>query len=148
MTVRTWFTISALVVAALTGAFVYRLLQPLAFPEVILRSGDVRIEGDLAASCWPKRGPELRCTRKDAEPASRSTIPSAGTFRFIVTFPAQPEDGEIRIDGPTRLKLDDWRQSLAYELAPGSYTLRARGEYPNDAYVSYLFRFRVTRSGS
>jgi hypothetical protein len=148
VTVRAWFTISALVLAALAAAFVFRLFAPINAPGMLVRSGDVRLQGRLEESCWPARDGELQCEegRSASSPASE-TVPAKGTFRIVVAYPAQPEDGEIRIDGPDPTRIRDWRNPLRYDLEPGTYTLTAQAQYPERAFVRYVFRFRVTRSG-
>lgn len=149
MTVRAWFTISALVLAALATAFVFRLFAPINAPGILVRSGDVRLHGKLDESCWPGRNRELRCEREDAGSVPATEVVAAkGAFRIVVAYPAQPDDGEIRIDGPDPVHIDDWRNPLRYDLEPGTYTLSARANYPERAFVRYVFRFRVTRSGS
>ena len=71
-----------------------------------------------------------------------------GRFRIIVAYPSQPRDGEIRIDGPERVRVDDWRNPLSYDLDPGTYRLTTDAKYVEGAFVRYVFRFTVTRSGS
>jgi hypothetical protein len=76
-------------------------------------------------------------------------VPSRGTFRIVVTYPSQPENGEIRIATEGRFVVNrGWTQSLRYRLEPGHYTLIARAEYSRSTYIDYTFNFNVTRSGS
>jgi len=148
VTVRAWFTISALVLAALAAAFVFRLFAPITAPGILVRSGDVRLNGRLDDACWPGRHGELRCERAESTSPSAVVVPADGRFRIVVAYPVQPEVGEIRIDGPERVRIGDWRNPLPYNLEPGTYTLTAEARYPERAFVRYVFRFRVTRSGS
>lgn len=147
MTVRAWFTISALVLAALAAAFVFRLFAPVPAPEVVARAGEVRLDGEMRETCWPQRGGDVRCRRGDADPRG-GTLPGRGTLRMIVTFPTQPEDGYVSITGPEDLRVDGWRRNVAYDLPPGDYEMTAQATYPGDAFVRYAFRFSVSRSGS
>lgn len=149
MTVRAWFTISALVLVALAAAFVFRLFAPNNPPGILVRSGDVRLQGRLDEACWPGRNGELNCERPESTALpSPEVVPAKGTLRIVVAYPAQPDVGEIRIDGPDPTRVGDWRNHLRYDLEPGTYMLTAEARYPERAFVRYVFRFRVTRSGS
>ncbi len=133
---------------ALAAAFVFRLFAPVTAPAILVRSGEVRLEGRLVDVCWPGRDGELRCEKAESSTTSAPEVPAKGTFRIVVAYPAQPENGEIRINGPSRVRIGDWRNPLPYDLDPGTYTLTAEAKYPERAFVRYVFRFRVTRSGS
>lgn len=148
MTVRAWFTISALVVAALAIAFGFWLFAPARVPSILARSGDVRLEGALVEACWPERGGELTCKESADTDVRAAIVPAKGRFRIVVAFPTQPEDGEIRISGPERVRVNDWRNPLPYDLEPGTYGLTTEARYRDGAYVRYAFRFTVTRAGS
>ena len=150
MTVRTWFTISALVLLALAGAFAFRLFASIPAPEMIVRVGDARLDGALVASCWPQRT-GLKCTEDDAEPKGAADVPPSGRMRFIVTYPVQPEEGRITIrDAETgeAVVRSKWTQRLSYNVPAGRYTIDARGDYPDGAYIRYVFAVTTTRSGS
>src|SRR5688572_13457634 len=149
MTVRTWFTISALVLVALAGAVVYQFLRPLRPPEILVSVGDVRLDGRVERACWPQRNGELDCGSEDRSD-DRRIIPNEGTFRFVVAFPAQPEDGKITIARGRRTleSHDGWDRELDYDLEPGNYVLDVQAQYPEDAHLHYVFPFKVTRSGS
>lgn len=71
-------------------------------------------------------------------------------MRFVV-YPVPPEKGRVTIrdaeTGETVLT-KVWTERFSYELEPGRYTIDARGEYPPDAYVRYVFSVITTRSGS
>lgn len=149
MTVRTWFTISALVLVALAAAFAFRLFTSIPPPEIIVRVGEARVQGSLRAYCWPQRS-GVKCDQQEPESRRAATIPSSGRMRFVV-YPVPPEKGRVTIrdaeTGETVLtKL--WTERFSYELEPGRYTIDARGEYPPEAYVRYLFSVITTRSGS
>jgi hypothetical protein len=150
VTVRTWVTLSVLVLVALTVAVFARFLAPVDAPPVLLRVGQTRIEGARDEANWPQRGGDLRYEEQDREsPADVPTIPREGEFRIVVAFPAQPEDGTIEIErnnergDEERVLREDWTDDLRYELEPGSYTLLAYAEYPDDAFVRYRFGFLV-----
>ncbi len=70
-----------------------------------------------------------------------------GRLRVVVAYPAQPEDGSGSItitDSSGDEVVDEkWDESIEYELDPGSYELTADARYPEDAFVRYVFRFRV-----
>jgi hypothetical protein len=149
MTVRAWFTISALVLLALSAAVIVRLLAPVAAPEILARVGDTRLDGTRIASCWPQRGNDLRCEEGGDDDRELRTIPSSGRMRLIVTYPAQPEKGWVRIDGENDdVAKRDWDDEFRYNLEPGEYQMVAHADYPQNARVRYRFAFRVTRSGS
>lgn len=148
MTVRAWFTISALVLVALAIAFAFRVFGPVSTPGILARSGDVRLEGTLVESCWPGRSGKIACTRGDGARGSAPTVASQGHFRVLVEYYQQPTRGTIRIDGPERIQVDDWRSPLSYDLEPGTYSLTTEARYPQNAFIRYVFRFKVTRSGS
>ena len=144
MTVRTWITLSLLLLVAMTVAVFVRFLAPVDAPPVLARVGDERIEGVLDEACWPQRGGELRCTEGDEGPRAEGTLPDEGTMRLIVAYPAQPEEGRIEIvRGGDRVLRTDWDDEIDYELDRGTYTMTADARYPEDAFVRYRFAFRV-----
>lgn len=152
MTVRAWFTISALMLLALTAAVLFQFLRPVPAPEILMHVGDTRIEGSLDRYCWPQRGGDLRCAGGGGGEAETQPIPASSTFRLVVAYPAQPEEGTVRVvsrdTGETVLRRD-WARSVPYELEPGTYFVEAEARYPADAVVRYRFAFlTVTRSGS
>ena len=151
MTVRAWFTISALVLAALAAAFAFRLFASIPAPEVIVRVGDERLEGAEAAYCWPQRSGLACKEEEDAEPERSVEILRSGSMRFIVTYPVQPSQGRITVrDAETgeAVLRREWTGRLRYDLPPGRYTIDARADYPEDAYVRYVFAVTTIRSGS
>ncbi len=144
MTVRTWITLSVGLLVAMTAAVFIRFLLPVEAPPILVRSGDVRLDGSLVAACWPQRGGELRCEDGDTDAGETATVPREGTFRIIVAYPAQPEEGYLRIspaDGKSGER-EHWDDELDYELEPGRYVLEARAEYPQGGHVAYRFNFR------
>lgn len=149
MTVRTWFTISAIALVALAVAVGIRFFAvPVAAPETTVRSGDIRLDGRTTKSCWPQRSGDLRCTSGDDQP-DVTPIERKGTLRLFVRFVGQPEkgDGTITItdsDGDRVLR-KSWDDAVKYDLDPGTYTLRTHAEYPPKAYVDSVFRLRVER---
>jgi hypothetical protein len=149
MTVRAWFTISAIVLVALTAAVVYRLFAPVPPPEIFVRSGEVRLKGDRLAACWPGRSGEVGCAQPQG-PSSPNDLPTSGRLRFVVGFPVQPKNGSIRIQrlsGGTVLE-SRWRREIVYELPPGTYELQVEARYPEDAYLIYRFLLSINRAGS
>lgn len=144
MTVRTWITLSVLILVALSVAIVVRLLAPVEAPPILVRSGDVRLDGSLVESCWPQRGGDLRCEEGGRFATEVRTIRPEGELRVIVAYPAQPEDGSIEIvrDGGGK-KTYDWDDEVSYDLEPGTYSITARAEYPLDAHVVYRFGFSI-----
>jgi hypothetical protein len=146
VTVRTWFTISVLVLVALSAAVVVRFLAPVDPPPIFVRSGESRLVGSLDKGCWPQRGGDLRCEEGgDGERPRAGTIPREGKLRVVVAYPAQPEDGRIRIVRfPSREVLDEeWSESIDYKFEAGTYVMSADARYPEKAYTRYVFRFRV-----
>ena len=149
MTVRAWFTISAVLLVVLSLAVLYQFTRPIAPPEILVTSGAVRLDGRTAEACWPQRDGKLDCSTADATD-ERMTVKAKGTFRLVVAYPAQPEDGQIEIARGRRTLVseDDWTRAVRYDLEPGDYTLSVQARYPADAFVHQVFPFRVTRSGN
>jgi hypothetical protein len=152
MTVRAWFTISAVALAALPAAFAVQILRPVPPPEILVRVGEQRLDGALESACWPQRNGQLRCTKGD-EKSSREEIPDEGSLRVVLASPAQPQDGFLRIEdsrGKTIVDADEWERTVDYELDPGEHTItiQAGRSGPNQGYVRYVFAVNVTRSGS
>jgi hypothetical protein len=145
MTVRTWITLSVLILVALSVATVVRLLTPVV-PEVVARSGETHLDGTLIETCWPQRGGDLRCEKGD-DRGEVVAVEADGTFNVIVVYPAQPDEGrlQIRRGGKTVVDTDDWERELDYDLEAGTYELIAEGRYPEDAFVRFRFAFRVAR---
>lgn len=152
MTVRAWFTISALVLAALAAAFTLQLLRAVPPPEVLVHVGEERLVSYDRDACWPQRNGKLRCTSEESVDPVRNTVDDNGSLRIVLASPAQPRDGEIRITDSRDEEVVDseWKRTLRYDLDPGEYTLTARAGQSGrgKAYVRYAFLLRVTRSGS
>lgn len=142
MSVRAWFTISAAVLVLLGGAVVYRLLAPVPTPEILGRSGDVRLEGQHLASCWPQRGGPLRCRESRGSP-ELTDVAGRGTLRFLVAYPAEPEEWQITVARDRRTALVEDEARFTYDLEPGRYDVDVQARYPEDAFVQYRFAFRV-----
>lgn len=147
MTVRAWFTISALVLVALFASVAYRFLRPLDPPTLLASVPAARLEGDFRAACWPQRGGQLKCTSND-QPASTlgPRIEPDGVMRLVAAFPTPPTGGKIAIvdsAGKKVLSRTGWTDKLDYELASGRYKLQAEARYTKDAFVRYSFAFSV-----
>lgn len=144
MTVRTWITLSLVILVALTVAILVRLLAPVDAPPILARVGETRIEGSLVEACWPQRGGDLRCEEEDRRDVEVTAIRSEGELRLIVAYPAQPEDGSVEITGDEdRVLRKDWDDEIAYDLDRGSYTMVVHAVYPEGAFVRYRFGLRV-----
>lgn len=150
MTVRAWFTISALVLAALAAAVAFQFFRPVPVPHLIVRSGQIRLEADPVKWCWPQRS-GLRCSRSEPSHVAELSVPSRGSLRIVIAYPKQPPKGSIRITygGDMIILSRRWTNRLRYRLNPGqTYTLLARAQYSRDVYIDYQLDFRSTRSGS
>ena len=114
---------------------------------MFVRVGGVRLVGVLDKGCWPQRGSDLRCKDGPNEKPRSGTLPDVGKLRVVVAYPAQPDDGSGSIvvkDSKGEQVIDEkWNEEIDYELDPGTYTLTADARYPTDAYVRYVFRFRI-----
>lgn len=143
MTVRAWFTISAVVLVVLTGAVTYRLLAPVSTPAILARAGDVRLEGEHVYSCWPQRGGRPKCERSKATPRA-VVVPRSGKLRVVVAYPVQPDSWQLTIANSERTVIFTESHDLDYELGPGSYRMDVQARYPDDAFVQYHFRFKVS----
>jgi hypothetical protein len=157
VTVRTWFTISAIVVVALFAAVAVRLFVPGSQgpPDIVVRVGDVRLDGAVRESCWPQRDGAITCEERTDTESESHIIPAAGSMRIFVSYPAQPKRGSIVISNGRRTVLKrKWTHNFRYSLDPGSYTLTVEAGYEPEAGTTtrpslvYDFDFRVTRSGS
>jgi hypothetical protein len=149
VTVRAWFTISAVVVAALGAALFFQFTRSVAPPEIVVHAGNERLEGTLASACWPQHSGDLRCEEHEQPDAPVRTIAGKGSLRVVLLYPAEPKNGSILIARRGKVVLRSrWRRTLRYDLEPGDYTLTAQAGAPDGAYVRYLFRVTVTRSGS
>ena len=148
MTVRTWFTISAVAALALVATFALRAFRPIPPPELLARVDDTRIEGVYDGSCWPQSEGDLRCEDRDADVsgASGPRVPAEGMMRFIAAYPVQPAGGTLEIvdaeSGATIVR-DGYAESVPYELEPGRYAVMVEARYPDDAYVRYVFAFEA-----
>jgi hypothetical protein len=145
MTVRTWFTLSALAIVALFAASAYFFLfRTIPVPEIVAGVGDIRIEGAMRETCWPQRG-ELECETGDEEVAEVE-IPPSGEMRFVVLFPTQPDDGTIRITDERGLSVleTEWTREVSYTLESGTYNLEVAASYPEEASLLYAFRLIVS----
>lgn len=137
---------------ALAVAFGFRLFASNPAPEIVVRGGEVRLEGRRVRACWPQRSGQVECSGAESfDDVRYPAIASSGTLRILVAYPVQPTDGSIRItdrdSGTTSLE-QEWTRSLRYDLDPGRYVLRASAPYPEGARVIYDFFFSVRRSGS
>jgi hypothetical protein len=142
VTVRTWFTISAIVVIALFGAVALKLTAPVDAPSIVARVGEIRLQGQRIAACWPD-GKKTKCTGRGAAPAP-VTIPHHGTLRIVVAYPLQPKQGTIEVrDGSHAVFTHPWRENTTYDLPPGSYELLATARYKTNAHVEYRFALHV-----
>lgn len=152
MTVRAWFTISAIAAIALGAAFAWRLFRPIEAPELVVRSGDVRLSALHLESCWPQGSGEPRCLTNDTDPADRARsgdgadVPAAGRFEVFAAYPVQPADGRVLIqDARTGDVIDrsDFDDIVDYDVGPGDYVLRVEARWEQDAFVRYAFPFTV-----
>lgn len=151
MTVRAWFTISALVLVALAAALFVQFTRPVAPPGIVAKAGDVRLAGVLETACWPQRSGDLRCEHHPERNAPARTVARSGRLRFVFAYPAEPKTGFIRITdtrGGNVVLRSGWKRALRYSLDPGGYTVIAQAGDRSGAYVRYVFRLTVTRSGS
>lgn len=156
MTVRAWFTISAVALVALGIAFALRVFSPLGAPELLVTvegtADSVRLPGVHEESCWVQRDDELRCVDPDPQlPGDPPSVPRTGRMRIVAAFPVQPDEGTVRVversSGRVAFEseLDD---RIDYELAPGRYVLRVEARYPDDAFVRYAYPLRVEGAGT
>ena len=145
MSVRAWFTISAVVLVVLTAAFALRFFAPVPAPAIVARVGGIRLVGQATADCWPQRNARLRCHRRSSSWTRPARLRGKGTIHIVVAYPIQPRAGSLvilRRDGAT-VTTSGWRESLAYDLQPGEYALQAVAEYPKGARVAYYFPITV-----
>lgn len=149
VTVRTWFTISALVLVALAVAAVVRIVSPLPAPRLLATASGRPLEGAPVASCWPQRSGDLRCLRSDdGPPADATPVPADGRLRIIADFPVQPVEGVIRlVDTATDEAVIDgaFTDRIDYDLQPGRYLLRVEARWGEGAFVRYAFALAVPR---
>lgn len=151
MSVRAWFTISALALFFLAVAFAFQIYGPVRPPAIVARAGTVRLEGTLVKACWPQRNGHAKCVATKRPRVIDRTVPGAGTLRIVVAYPFKPKSGTIRItsrDGTTVVFSGALMQDVPYRLQPGAYTLEADAQYGEGTYVVYDFGLRVTSSGS
>lgn len=144
MTVRTWFTISTIVVIALFGAVALKLSAPVNAPTIVVRSGDLRLVGHRNGACWPKGNGRLHCVGADPAPPRVVMLPRRGKLRVVVAYPLQPKQGYVAIThGRDIISKRNWTESFAYDVPPGTYQLIAYAKYPKSVFVQYLFAFRA-----
>ncbi|HVL81689.1 MAG TPA: hypothetical protein VM840_08865 [Actinomycetota bacterium] len=148
MTVRAWFTISAVLLVALAGSSLFWFLRPAEPPALSASVPEARLEGSLVRSCWPQRGGELRCESREApSPAGAPVIARSGDIRVVALLPVQPERGTTRIvEARTRRTVAatrSWQERVPYELEAGTWVLEAEARFPDGAYVRYAFPFRT-----
>jgi hypothetical protein len=150
MSVRAWFTISALVLVVLAVAFVLRFFAPVPAPEVVGRVGSIRLTGQRVSACWPQRNGRLRCERHAFRWQRPVTLRGSGTIHLVVAYPVQPPAGSVRIERRDRtiVTASKWTESFAYRLQPGEYVVRAMAAYPHSAMTNYAFAVKVTSAGS
>lgn len=147
MTVRAWFTISAVALGVLAVAFALRFSSPAKAPRLFASVGATRLEAAYRGSCWPQPGGRLRCERDPGrKPADGPRITGRGTLRVVADYPVQPTGGTImvsRAGARDPVIRSDWENRLPYELDPGAYVMRADARYPPRGYVRYDFAFVV-----
>ena len=150
MSVRAWFTISAVVLVVLSAAFVFRFFAPVPAPAIVARVGSIRLAGERSSDCWPQRGGDLRCRKRTPRWRPSSRLREKGTIHVLVAYPVQPRAGSLQIvrRNGEAVASSGWTESLAYNLAPGEYALQAVAEYPKGARVGFYFPITVTTSGS
>jgi hypothetical protein len=151
MSVRAWFTISALALFFLAVAFAFQLYGPVRPPAIVARAGTVRLEGTLAKACWPQRNGHAKCVSTKRARIIDRTVPAAGTLHVVVAYPFKPKTGTVRItsrDGKTVVASSGWKEDVPYRLPPGTYTLETDAQYGGGTYVVYDFGLMVTNSGS
>lgn len=150
MTVRTWFTISAIALIAMSLAAYFRLTTPSPPPEILARSGDARLHGYLGSACWPRRGGKIACERHGTPKLVTAHVRTEATIQ-LAAFPVEPKSGRIDVtdsSGATVFSKNGWTRTLRMDLKDGRYVLRVDARYTSRTYVSWLFPFSVTRSGS
>ena len=141
---RTWFTISAVLVLALIAAVALKLSVPSGPPTIVARVGDIRLNGALQESCWTDGPGKKQCTTPETRPGEAVTIPGKGTLRIVVAYPSQPSKGTIVVSQGSKVVFSNkWRQNTRYELRPGRYELVANAEYPRGVHIEYAFAFRA-----
>ncbi len=144
MTVRTWFTISAICVIALFASVLLKLTAPVNAPSIVARVGEIRLHGDRESACWPN-GKKTKCVGRTSG-AAVITVPGKSTMRVVVAYPLQPtaKQGTIEIrQGENVVLTRSWHENTSYDLAPGSYELVAKATYRPNAHVEYSFPFRT-----
>src|SRR4051812_27322493 len=131
MTVRSWFTISTVVVVALFVAVALKLVAPASPPAIVARDTDTHLPGSLQSACWPQNSGHNRCTHGGKPPKDSAILPRNDKIRVVVAYPIQPKDGTIRIvrSGRTVLRTK-WSRYVSYELESGRYSLIADAKYP------------------
>jgi hypothetical protein len=150
MSVRAWFTISALALVGLVAAFVFRFFTPVPAPEIVARVGGIRLSGQRVSDCWPQRNGSLRCETRTTKWTKLTRLRTTGTIHLVVAYPVQPSGGAVKVvkrDGSV-VKSVAWTESFGYDLAPGDYAVRASADYAKGARVDYFFPLSVTTSGS
>lgn len=146
MTPRVWFTISAVVLAAIFGAAGYRFfVKPFDPPAILAIAGEVPLSGERSAMCWPDASSKPRCETSQVESDGGETIEAEGSIRLVAAFPQAPTDGLVEIlRGTQTVKLQQgFPNELEYSLTKGSYVLVVTAKYPDGSYVTYRFGFVV-----
>lgn len=145
MSVKAWFTISALILVALSVAVVVRLLAPAPQPEILARVGEARLAGTLVSSCWPQRGGEIRCSDAGETEVPERRIPGSGELE-LTAYPVEPTEGDVTIrtlDGDVVFE-GAWDDEIDYDLEAGTYEMTVEARYTDEAKVTYLFRLVVS----
>lgn len=174
MTVRAWFTISAVALVLLAAAFVYWLRAPIPSPAILARVGSIRLDGQRIAACWPQRSGALRCEDPEPTRPKVTELRPRGTLSFTFAAPVRPDEGQVVIarqpapngsvdagacltDTPsheafgrmcTVLFEREWKRTVRYDLDPGTYVMDVQAGASDGAHVRYSFRFKVTRPAS
>jgi len=144
MTVRAWFTISAVAMVALFAAVALRLAAPTSAPAIVARVGSIRLPGALESECWPQRSGKTRCAHSSKTVKGAAALKRRGRIRVVVEYPVQPKDGYVQLSrGNHVLFRHKWSRTVSYEVDPGTYELTASAEYSKDAQIRYVFRFRA-----
>lgn len=147
MTVRSWITISVLVLVALGAAFTVRVLSPIRAPALLASVEGRRLPAVDRGSCWAQRNGELRCVDATGGSPKPVEVPASGRIRIVAAYPVQPDQGSLVILGPRGdVVLEHrWTDALDYRLEPGRYRLKADARYPDGAYVRAEFALTATR---
>ena len=144
MTVRTWFTLSAVVVIALFGAVALKLTAPVNAPTIVARAGELRLHGRRISACWPNGRGKEKCTGAENTAPDVATLSRRGTLRVVVAYPLQPKQGYIEVRSGDRVVFKrPWSENTDYNVPSGNYELVAYAKYAKSSHLEYAFGFRV-----